>query len=49
LVSNGLPTNEAAIEFLKYVLSKDGQQKNIDDGYITMPEEKIRKTLELLK
>lgn len=49
LVSNGLPTNEAAIEFLKYVLSKDGQQKNIDDGYITMPEEKIQKTLELLK
>jgi len=49
LVSNGLPTNEAAIEFLKYVLSKDGQQKNIDNGYITMPEEKIRKTLDLLK
>ena len=49
LVSNGLPTNEAAIEFLKYVLSKDGQQKNIDNGYITMPEEKIKKTLDLLK
>lgn len=49
LVSNGLLTNEAAVEFLKYVLSKEGQQKNIDDGYITMPEDKIKKTLDLLK
>ncbi|MBO7566397.1 MAG: extracellular solute-binding protein [Bacteroidales bacterium] len=49
LVSKGLPINEAAIEFLKYVLSKEGQQKNIDEGYITMPDDKIQKSLELLK
>ncbi len=49
LVSKGLPKNEAAIEFLKYVLSKDGQSKNVDAGYITMPADKIQKTLEQLK
>ena len=49
LVSKGLPKNEAAIEFLKYVLSKDGQAKNVAAGYITMPDDKIQKSLELLK
>jgi phosphate transport system substrate-binding protein len=49
LVSKGLPQNEAALEFLKYVLSKEGQQKSEPAGYIPMPDEKIQKSLELLK
>ncbi len=49
LVSKGIPQNKAALEFLKYVLSKDGQHKNEPAGYIAMPDEKIQKALDLLK
>lgn len=49
LVSKDLPQNKAAIEFLKYVLSKDGQAKNIHAGYITISDDKIQQTLEMLK
>ena len=49
LVSKGVPQNKAALEFLKFVLSKDGQAKNEPAGYIAMPEEKIQKALGQLK
>ena len=48
-VSKGLPQNEAAVEFLKYVLSKEGQAKNIPAGYIKMSDEQLQKELEKLQ
>ena len=49
LVSKGLPKNEAAVEFLKFVISKDGQAMCEPAGYIPIPADKIQKTLEQLK
>lgn len=49
LVSNGVPQSEAAIEFLKFVLSKEGQQHNRPAGYIEISDEKINESLSLLK
>jgi phosphate transport system substrate-binding protein len=49
LVSKGLPKNEAALAFLRYVLSKDGQYRNEVAGYIPMTEDVIQKSLGQLK
>ena len=47
LVTKGVPSNPLIIAFLDYVLDK-GQDKNIPAGYISMSEEKIQKSLQLL-
>lgn len=48
LVSNGLPKNEAAKAFLKYVLT-DGQKLNLETGYTSIAPQKIQNSLDLLK
>ena len=47
LVTKGVPTNPAIIEFLKYILDK-GQEKNVPAGYIALSREKIERSLEIL-
>ncbi len=47
LVSNGIPESELVLEFLKFILT-DGQQYCAAAGYISMPEEKIEKSLKAL-
>ncbi|MBQ9469879.1 MAG: PstS family phosphate ABC transporter substrate-binding protein [Bacteroidales bacterium] len=48
LVSKGIPTNPVVIDFLRYVLT-DGQKENVPQGYIGMSQEKVNRSLELLK
>lgn len=48
LVSNGVPTNPAAVAFLKYALT-EGQKANEGVGYITIPQEKLDAALQKLK
>lgn len=48
LVSKGVPTDPVVIAFLKYVLT-EGQKQNNVVGYIEMPENKIKKSLQLLE
>lgn len=47
LVSNGIPTNPAAVAFLKYALT-EGQNANEGVGYITIPQEKLDAALQKL-
>ena len=47
LVSHGVPTNVAVVEFLRFVLT-DGQQYNVPVGYIGLSEDKLQKGLDLL-
>lgn len=48
LVSKGIPTNAAAKEFLKYILSK-GQEDIAQAGYIQLQEEKIAEMRKMLE
>jgi len=48
LVSNGIPTEPAVVEFLKFILT-EGQQYNVPSGYISLSEEKLQVGLDLLK
>ncbi|MDR1887581.1 MAG: PstS family phosphate ABC transporter substrate-binding protein [Prevotellaceae bacterium] len=48
LVSNGIPSNPAVVEFIRYVLT-DGQKHNIPAGYISLSEEKLKKGLDLIE
>lgn len=48
LVTNGVPTDPVAVAFLEYVLTR-GQARNTPAGYIGMSEEKVQKSLALLK
>lgn len=47
LVSNGIPTDPAVVEFLKYILT-DGQAENVPAGYIGLSDEKLTRGLTLL-
>ncbi len=47
MVTNGIPKNEAVVEFLKFILT-DGQQYNVPTGYIALAKEKLDKGLKLL-
>lgn len=47
LVSNGIPTKPAVVEFLKYILT-DGQQHNVPIGYIGLTQDKLDRGLRLL-
>ena len=47
LVAKGKPTNPAVVEFLRYILT-DGQQHNVPIGYISLPQEKLQRGLNLL-
>lgn len=48
LVTNGVPTDETIVEFLKYVMT-DGQQYNVPTGYIALSHEKLQKGLDVLE
>ena len=48
LVSNGKPTNPVVIAFLKFILT-EGQKYNVPNGYIALPNDKLKKGLEKLK
>lgn len=48
LVSNGVPTNPAVVEFLKYILT-EGQAANAEVGYIALSQEKLDKGLKQLE
>lgn len=48
LVTKGNPENPVVKAFLKYVLT-EGQKKNEPTGYIAIPQEKIEKSLSILK
>lgn len=48
LVTKGIPTNPVVIAFLKYVLT-EGQKKNEPTGYLSIPIEKIEKSLKILE
>ncbi|MCQ2606705.1 MAG: PstS family phosphate ABC transporter substrate-binding protein [Bacteroidales bacterium] len=48
LVTKGNPENPVVKAFLKYVLA-EGQKKNEPTGYIAIPQEKIEKSLSILK
>lgn len=48
LVSNGIPQNTVVLEFLKFVLSKEGQAMNEPAGYVRVSQEKIDKALQRL-
>lgn len=47
LVSRGIPSNPAAIAFLKWILT-DGQKFVAESGYIKPPDERLKKELDKL-
>jgi phosphate transport system substrate-binding protein len=47
LVSGGAPKNQAAVEFLRWILT-DGQKYVAEAGYINLPQEKLSEALKKL-
>jgi phosphate transport system substrate-binding protein len=44
----GAPLDPLTLEFLRFVLSKEGQEVVVKDGYYPLPKEAVEETLEAL-
>jgi phosphate transport system substrate-binding protein len=44
----GTPLDPLTLEFLRFVLSKEGQEVVVKDGYYPLPKEAVDETLEAL-